>query len=47
MSKVVLVTYVSLDGVVENPSWTVPYWNDELAARGTSCSRRTRSYSAG
>jgi dihydrofolate reductase len=32
MSKVVLVTYVSLDGVVENPSWTVPYWNDELAA---------------
>jgi dihydrofolate reductase len=32
MSKVVLVMYVSLDGVVENPSWTVPYWNDELAA---------------
>jgi dihydrofolate reductase len=32
MSKVVLVIYVSLDGVVENPSWTVPYWNDELAA---------------
>lgn len=32
MSKVVLVTYVSLDGVVENPSWTAPYWNDELAA---------------
>jgi dihydrofolate reductase len=32
MSKVVLVTYVSLDGVVESPSWTVPYWNDELAA---------------
>jgi dihydrofolate reductase len=32
MSKVVLVAYVSLDGVVENPSWTVPYWNDELAA---------------
>jgi dihydrofolate reductase len=31
MSKVVLVSYVSLDGVVENPSWTVPYWNDELA----------------
>jgi dihydrofolate reductase len=31
MSKVVLVTYMSLDGVVENPSWTVPYWNDELA----------------
>jgi len=23
--------YVSLDGVVENPAWTVPFWNDELA----------------
>lgn len=31
MSKLVLVMYVSLDGVVENPSWTAPFWNDELA----------------
>jgi len=23
--------YVSLDGVVENPAWTAPFWNDELA----------------
>jgi dihydrofolate reductase len=29
--RVVAAVYVSLDGVVENPSWTMPYWNDELA----------------
>src|ERR1700747_3844925 len=23
--------YVSLDGVVENPAWTGPFWNDELS----------------
>ena len=23
--------YVSLDGVVEGPSWTGPYWNDQLS----------------
>src|SRR5207247_6002218 len=23
--------YVSLDGVVENPAWTTPFWNDELS----------------
>lgn len=23
--------YVSLDGVVEDPSWTGPFWNDQLA----------------
>jgi dihydrofolate reductase len=31
MRKVKLAMYVSLDGVVENPAWTVPYWNDEIA----------------
>lgn len=24
--------FMSLDGVVENPAWTFPYWNDEIAA---------------
>ena len=31
MSKVVAVIYISMDGVVENPAWTAPYWNDEHA----------------
>src|SRR6266480_6182305 len=32
MRKVVHAIYTSLDGVVENPAWTAPFWNDELAA---------------
>jgi len=24
--------YVSLDGVVENPAWTGPFWSEDLAA---------------
>jgi len=31
MRKLKLAMYVSLDGVVENPSWTGPFWNDELS----------------
>ena len=31
MRKLKLAMYVSLDGVVENPAWTGPFWNDELA----------------
>jgi dihydrofolate reductase len=31
MRKLKLALYVSLDGVVEEPSWTGPFWNDELA----------------
>jgi dihydrofolate reductase len=30
--KLKLAMYVSLDGVVENPAWTGPFWDDELAA---------------
>jgi len=26
-----LAMYVSLDGVVENPAWTGPFWNDQLS----------------
>lgn len=29
MSKIVALTYLTLDGVMENPSWTGPFWNDE------------------
>jgi dihydrofolate reductase len=31
MRKLKLALYVSLDGVVEEPSWTGPSWNDQLA----------------
>jgi dihydrofolate reductase len=31
MRKVKLAMYVSLDGVIENPAWTAPFWNDELS----------------
>ncbi|MEV0616500.1 dihydrofolate reductase family protein [Nonomuraea sp. NPDC050404] len=29
MGKIVALTYLSLDGVMENPAWTAPFWNDE------------------
>ncbi len=31
MRKIVVTEFVSADGVMENPSWTMPYWNDEIA----------------
>lgn len=31
MRKLKLAMYVSLDGVVENPAWTAPFWDEELA----------------
>ncbi len=31
MRKLVVTEFLSLDGVIENPSWTIPYWNDEIA----------------
>lgn len=31
MRTLKLAVYVSLDGVVEEPSWTGPFWNDQLA----------------
>ncbi len=30
--RVVATFFSTLDGVVENPAWTAPYWNDEIAA---------------
>jgi dihydrofolate reductase len=32
MGSLIVTTFLSLDGVMENPMWTVPYWNDEIAA---------------
>jgi dihydrofolate reductase len=31
MRTLKLAMYVSLDGVVENPAWTGPFWNDQLS----------------
>ena len=31
MSKIIAAEYLTLDGVMENPAWTEPYFNDELA----------------
>jgi dihydrofolate reductase len=31
MKKVIATLYISLDGVVQDPSWTMKYWNDEIA----------------
>lgn len=31
MRNVIVSEYVSLDGVMEEPMWTVPYWNDDIA----------------
>lgn len=31
MGKIRVAMYVTLDGVMEDPSWTAPYWNDEIA----------------
>ncbi|MBZ0282531.1 MAG: dihydrofolate reductase family protein [Anaerolineae bacterium] len=31
MRKLVVTEFLSLDGVMEHPAWTAPYWNDEIA----------------
>lgn len=31
MRKIIASIYMSLDGVVEEPAWTMPYWSDELS----------------
>ncbi len=32
MRKLINSTYITLDGVIENPMWTVPYFDEEAAA---------------
>jgi dihydrofolate reductase len=32
MRKIINSTYITLDGVIEQPAWTVPYFDDEAAA---------------
>ncbi len=31
MRRIVVTEFMSLDGVMEEPAWTAPYWNDEIA----------------
>jgi dihydrofolate reductase len=31
MSRLVVAEFVSLDGVMQDPAWTGPYWNDGIA----------------
>ncbi len=31
MRSLTVTEFLSLDGVMENPAWTFPYWNDETA----------------
>lgn len=31
VSNIIVTEFMSLDGVIENPAWTFPYWNDEIA----------------
>lgn len=31
MRKMVVAEFLSLDGVMEQPACTAPYWNDEIA----------------
>jgi len=31
MRKIIVTEFMSLDGVMENPAWTAPYWNDDIA----------------
>jgi dihydrofolate reductase len=31
MRNLIVTEFLSLDGVMEDPAWTGPYWNDEIA----------------
>ncbi|MGW0393807.1 dihydrofolate reductase family protein [Streptomyces sp. NPDC003042] len=31
MRKVIASIFISVDGVFEDPSWSMPFWNDEAA----------------
>lgn len=32
MRKIVVTEFVTLNGIMDEPAWTFPYWNDEIAS---------------
>ncbi|GAB4526173.1 MAG: dihydrofolate reductase family protein [Anaerolineae bacterium] len=32
MRKIIVTEFMSLDGVIENPGWSMPYWNETISA---------------
>lgn len=32
MRKIIITEFLTLDGVMENPQWSFPYWGDDIAA---------------
>ncbi len=32
MGNIIVTEFISLDGVIETPAWSAPYWNDDIAA---------------
>jgi dihydrofolate reductase len=32
MRNIIVTEFLTLDGIMENPQWSFPYWNDEIAA---------------
>src|SRR5215207_9051268 len=32
MRKIIVTEFMTLDGVIDNPMWTFPYWNSEIAS---------------
>jgi dihydrofolate reductase len=30
MSKIVVTEFISLDGVIEDPTWSAPFWHDDI-----------------
>ena len=45
--KLVVSEFLSLDGVMEDPQWTAPYWNDEIAKFKFSELRETNAHLLG
>lgn len=43
MGRIVISEFLSLDGVMDTPSWTAPYWNDTIAAFKASETQTTEA----
>lgn len=36
MRKIIVTEFMTLDGVIDNPMWSMKYWNDEIASFKTA-----------